>query len=63
MGGKGERTGRRIVVLCPEVGMLEEGQVWSGWSACVGGAFELSQRRCQTATLFIVNMYWVVNKA
>lgn len=36
------------MVLFPEVGMLEEGQVWSGRiSCCIGGAFELSQRRSQ----------------
>lgn len=56
VGGEKERiskrAGRRMVVLFPEVGMLEEGPFWSRRSSCVGGGFELSQRRCQLGYTF-----------
>lgn len=45
-GGRG--TGKGLATLFPEIGLLEGGQVWRGRSSCVGGAFELSQWRCQT---------------
>lgn len=53
---RGKRTGRRIALPLPEVRIMEEGQVQSVWSSCVGGAFELSQRRCQTGYIFTVNV-------
>lgn len=57
MDSESSQTGKdaleiRITVLFLEVGILVEGHVWNGRSSCVGGSFELSERRCQIGYTF-----------